>query len=345
MTATPIPRTIAMTSLGDLETSTLRELPKGRSPIKSAVSAAKKPKWVARAWARILEEVAEGRQAYVVCSRIGGDDAADDEENLGTDDTAEDEEKTGAKAKKKEGPNTVAALDLYEKLEEGPLASVQVGLLHGRLPAEEKDSTMRKRSRTARSTRSCAPLSSRSASTCRTQRRWIMDADRFGVSQLHQLRGRVGRGKHAGLCILISNATPGGGVFRRLEQVAATNDGFELAELDLRNRREGDVLGAVQSGTSRSLKLLSLLDHEEIIAAAQDFARDIVRYRSDAGRAPCAGEPGRRGAGPRPGGLSVEGVTDFPRRFARPAWEISRPSHAPRRGAAAPAGRRGSGRR
>ena len=104
----------------------------------------------------------------------------------------------------------------------------------------------------------------------------IVDADRFGVSQLHQLRGRVGRGKHGGLCILITNATPGGQVFTRLEKVATTNDGFELAQLDLRNRREGDVLGALQSGRSRTLKLLSLLDHEEIIAAAQEFARNIV---------------------------------------------------------------------
>lgn len=266
MTATPIPRTIAMTTLGDLETSTLTELPRGRSPITSKVVPRRQhPNWVDRAWERILEEVDAGRQAYVVCSRIG-----DDEEGTG-------KSKNGkAKDAEKEGPSTAAALDVFDQLRAGPLARVRVGLLHGRLPADEKDQVMRAFNEGSVDVLVCTTVVEVGVDVPNATVMVIVDADRFGVSQLHQLRGRIGRGKHPGLCLLITDAAPGGSAMARLDAVASTTDGFELSVLDLRTRREGDVLGAAQSGTARSLKLLSLLDDLEVITAAQELAREVV---------------------------------------------------------------------
>ncbi|WP_068066640.1 ATP-dependent DNA helicase RecG [Nocardia xishanensis] len=267
MTATPIPRTIAMTTLGDLETSTLTELPRGRSPITSKVVPRKlHPNWVDRAWERILEEVKDGRQAYVVCSRIG-----DDEENGGSGKRGR-----GKAAEEKETPATQAVVDVFDMLRAGPLVGVRVGLLHGRLPSDEKDQVMRAFNDAEIDVLVCTTVVEVGVDVPNATVMVIVDADRFGVSQLHQLRGRIGRGKHAGLCLLITDAAPGGSAMTRLEAVAATTDGFELAVLDLRQRREGDVLGAAQSGTASSLKLLSLLDDLEVITAAQDLARQLV---------------------------------------------------------------------
>ncbi len=268
MTATPIPRTIAMTTLGDLETSTLTQLPRGRSPIVSKVVPRKQhPNWVDRAWERILEEVGAGRQAYVVCSRIG-----DDEENG----KGRNGKKSGKSAAEKDGPTTAAALEVFDMLRTGPLASVRVGLLHGRLPTDEKDQVMRAFNDGDIDVLVCTTVVEVGVDVPNATVMVIVDADRFGVSQLHQLRGRIGRGKHPGLCLLITDAGPTGTAMARLDAVAATTDGFELAVLDLRQRREGDVLGAAQSGTARSLRLLSLLDDLEVITAAQDLARQLV---------------------------------------------------------------------
>ncbi|MFI1913213.1 ATP-dependent DNA helicase RecG [Nocardia sp. NPDC020380] len=265
MTATPIPRTIAMTTLGDLETSVLTQLPRGRSPITSKVVPAKvKPAWVDRAWERIHEEVEAGRQAYVVCSRIG-----DDEENGKAKGRKKAEEE-------KEGPTTHSALDIYELLRTGPLKDLRVGLLHGRLPSDEKDRVMRAFNDCEIDVLVCTTVVEVGVDVPNATVMAIVDADRFGVSQLHQLRGRVGRGKHAGLCLLITETNPVGTAMARLEAVAGTTDGFELSVLDLRQRREGDVLGSAQSGTARSLRLLSLLDDLEVITAAQQLAREVV---------------------------------------------------------------------
>lgn len=265
MTATPIPRTIAMTTLGDLETSTLTELPRGRSPISSKVVPRRvHPNWVDRAWERITEEVGQGRQAYVVCSRIG-----DDEEG-GT--------RGGKKGKSadKEPPSTQAVLDVFDRLRTGPLAALRVGLLHGRLPSDEKDQVMRDFNAGDIDVLVCTTVVEVGVDVPNATVMVIVDADRFGVSQLHQLRGRIGRGKHPGLCLLITDAAPGGPAMTRLEAVAGTTDGFELSVLDLRQRREGDVLGSAQSGTARSLRLLSLLDDLEVISTAQELARTVV---------------------------------------------------------------------
>ncbi|MFI6999649.1 ATP-dependent DNA helicase RecG [Nocardia sp. NPDC050175] len=268
MTATPIPRTIAMTTLGDLETSTLTELPRGRSPITSKVVPRRQhPNWVDRAWERIVEEVKAGRQAYVVCSRIGDDEEASGKSGKGKAKAAEPE---------KEGPTTQAALDVFEMLSTGPLSELRVGLLHGRLPADEKDQVMRAFNDGAVDVLVCTTVVEVGVDVPNATVMVIVDADRFGVSQLHQLRGRIGRGKHPGLCLLVTDSAPNGSAMARLDAVAATTDGFELAVLDLRTRREGDVLGAAQSGTARSLKLLSLLDDLEVITAAQELAREVV---------------------------------------------------------------------
>ncbi|MFI5718266.1 ATP-dependent DNA helicase RecG [Nocardia sp. NPDC051750] len=267
MTATPIPRTIAMTTLGDLETSTLTQLPRGRSPLASKVVPRRvHPNWVDRAWERITEEVGAGRQAYVVCSRIG-----------------EDEDGAGSKGGKsrgadsgKEPPATQAVLDVFDRLRTGPLAQLRIGLLHGRLPSDEKDQVMRDFNAGDIDVLVCTTVVEVGVDVPNATVMVIVDADRFGVSQLHQLRGRIGRGAHPGLCLLITDAAPGGPAMTRLEAVAATTDGFELSVLDLRQRREGDVLGSAQSGTARSLRLLSLLDDLEVITAAQELARSVV---------------------------------------------------------------------
>ncbi|MBF6348938.1 ATP-dependent DNA helicase RecG [Nocardia flavorosea] len=269
MTATPIPRTIAMTTLGDLETSTLTQLPRGRSPIASKVVPRRMhPNWVDRAWERITEEVAAGRQAYVVCSRIG-----DDEDGGGT-------RGKGGKARGadsgKEPPTTQSVLDVFDRLRTGPLARLRIGLLHGRLPSDEKDQVMRDFNAGTIDVLVCTTVVEVGVDVPNATVMVIVDADRFGVSQLHQLRGRIGRGKHPGLCLLVTDAAPGGPAMTRLEAVAATTDGFELSVLDLRQRREGDVLGSAQSGTARSLRLLSLLDDLEVITTAQELARTLV---------------------------------------------------------------------
>ncbi|WP_024806525.1 ATP-dependent DNA helicase RecG [Nocardia sp. BMG51109] len=269
MTATPIPRTIAMTTLGDLETSTLTELPRGRSPITTRVVPAKMhPAWVDRAWERIREEVEAGRQAYVVCSRIGDEpDAAAGGKGKGRKAKADEE---------KEEPTTHAAVDVFETLSSGPLSDLRVGLLHGRLPSDEKDGVMRAFNDDEIDVLVCTTVVEVGVDVPNATVMVIVDADRFGVSQLHQLRGRIGRGKHPGLCLLITETSPMGGAMARLEAVAGTLDGFELSVLDLRQRREGDVLGSAQSGTARSLRLLSLLDDLEVITAAQQLAREVV---------------------------------------------------------------------
>jgi ATP-dependent DNA helicase RecG len=266
MTATPIPRTVAMTVFGDLETSTLAELPAGRAPIAtSVVPALEKPAWLERAWQRIREEVGNGRQVYVVCPRIG-EDAADVEDELADYDDPE-------------GPPRrppLAVLDVLPMLAEGPLAGLRLAALHGRLAPEEKDRTMSDFAAGRLDVLVATTVIEVGVDVPNATVMAILDADRFGVSQLHQLRGRVGRGGHAGLCLLVTEAPPDTPARERLDAVAATTDGFALARLDVEQRREGDVLGAAQSGRRRQLRLLSLLRDEELITAARAEAADLV---------------------------------------------------------------------
>ncbi|MGW1203366.1 ATP-dependent DNA helicase RecG [Streptomyces cyaneofuscatus] len=269
MTATPIPRTVAMTVFGDLETSVLDQLPAGRSPIASHVVPAKdKPHFLARAWERVREEVENGHQAYVVCPRIGDD--------------AEEAEGKKGKAKKKaadEDPEKrppLAVLDIAGELRKGALAGLTVEVLHGRMHPDEKDDVMRRFAAGDVDVLVATTVIEVGVNVPNATAMVIMDADRFGVSQLHQLRGRVGRGSAPGLCLLVSEAHEASPARARLSAVAATLDGFELSRIDLEQRREGDVLGQAQSGVRSSLRMLTVIDDEEVIAAAREEAVAIV---------------------------------------------------------------------
>ncbi|MEV4755263.1 ATP-dependent DNA helicase RecG [Micromonospora sp. NPDC049559] len=262
MTATPIPRTVAMTVYGDLETSVLSQLPRGRSPIAShVVPAAEKPAYLDRAWRRLREEVAAGHQAYVVCPRIGeGPEAA---------------EEAGATGEDGRRP-PLAVTEVAPLLADGPLHGLRIGVLHGRLPADEKDGVMRSFAAGELDVLVATTVVEVGVDVPNSTVMITLDADRFGVSQLHQLRGRVGRGAAAGLCLLVTEAAEGTPARERLDAVASTTDGFRLAELDLEQRREGDVLGALQSGRRSHLRLLSLLRDSDLIRDARVEALALV---------------------------------------------------------------------
>ncbi|WP_262059102.1 ATP-dependent DNA helicase RecG [Streptomyces sp. STR69] len=266
MTATPIPRTVAMTVFGDLETSVLDQLPAGRSPIAShVVPAADKPHFLARAWERVREEVGNGHQAYVVCPRIG--DEEDDPKKAGKKKSAEDEAE-------KRPP--LAVLDIAAQLAKGPLQGLRIEVLHGRMHPDDKDAVMRRFAAGDTDVLVATTVIEVGVNVPNATAMVIMDADRFGVSQLHQLRGRVGRGSAAGLCLLVSEMPEASPARQRLNAVASTLDGFELSRIDLEQRREGDVLGQAQSGARTSLRVLSVIEDEEVIAEAREEATSVV---------------------------------------------------------------------
>ena len=274
MTATPIPRTVAMTVFGDLEVSTLSELPAGRSVITThVVPAADRPRYLERAWERVREEVSGGRQAYVVCPRIGGDEPADDDADAGGDGEERDGEESAAGVARRP---PLAVLDVAPALAADQLAGLRVEVLHGRLHPDEKDRIMRAFSAGDVDVLVATSVIEVGVDVPNATVMVIMDAERFGVSQLHQLRGRVGRGLAPGLCLLVTDTAEGSPSRERLEAVAATVDGFKLSRLDLEQRREGDVLGASQAGRQSSLKLLRLLNDENLIALAREEAAAVV---------------------------------------------------------------------
>jgi ATP-dependent DNA helicase RecG len=264
MTATPIPRSVAMTVFGDLETSTLREIPAGRADVTTVVvDAVHQPSWVQRGWQRIVEEVGRGRQAYVVCARISSSSSpGTDAENL---DNPEGE-----------ATPAVAVEDLFEELRSGPLAGVRVEMVHGHLPSEEKDAVMRRFAAGESDVLVATTVVEVGVDVPNASVMVIHDADRFGISQLHQLRGRIGRGAHPGVCLLLTTASEQSSAHQRLDAVASTRDGFALAEVDLEQRREGDVLGASQSGSRSSLKLLRVLKDADLIAQARTLAEQCI---------------------------------------------------------------------
>jgi ATP-dependent DNA helicase RecG len=265
MTATPIPRTVAMTVFGDLETSTLAELPAGRSSIgTTVVPAAERPDWLDRTWQRVVEEARAGHQAFVVCPRIG-DDQPDAEEDFVADDSGETAPRPGA-----------SVIETYAMLRDGPLAGLRVAMLHGRMPAEDKDRVMAEFSSGRLDVIVATTVVEVGVDVPNATVMVVLDADRFGISQLHQLRGRIGRGTAPGVCLLVTDQVADTPARQRLDAVAATTDGFVLARLDVEQRREGDVLGTAQSGRRSQLRLLSLLRDEETIAAARTEASDLV---------------------------------------------------------------------
>ncbi|MFI0791249.1 ATP-dependent DNA helicase RecG [Micromonospora rubida] len=277
MTATPIPRTVAMTVYGDLETSTLSQLPQGRSPIAShVVPVAEKPAFLDRAWRRLREEVAAGHQAYVVCPRIG---------DSGSGSGSQSEEEPPREDDNGRRP-PLAVTEVAPLLAEGPLHGLRIGVLHGKLPADEKDAVMRSFAAGDLDLLVATTVIEVGVDVPNATVMIVLDADRFGVSQLHQLRGRVGRGSAAGLCLLVSEAAEGSSARERLDAVASTTDGFKLAELDLEQRREGDVLGATQSGRRSHLRLLSLRRDADLIRDARVEAIALVEEDPELERHP-----------------------------------------------------------
>ena len=281
LTATPIPRTVAMTVYGDLETTTLSELPAGRAEVTtSVVPVREKPAWMERVWTRIVEEARTGGRAFIVCPRIGDDGRADDgdespqppseDESLPVDEGA---------ASARRAP--LAVLEVADMLREGPLAELRLAILHGRLPAEEKDATMMSFAGGELDVLVTTTVVEVGVDVPEASVMAILDADRFGVSQLHQLRGRIGRSSRPGICLLVTESAADSPARLRLDAVAATRDGFELAKVDLASRREGNILGAAQSGRRSGLRLLSLLDDEGIITQAREEATYLVAVDPD----------------------------------------------------------------
>jgi ATP-dependent DNA helicase RecG len=262
MTATPIPRTVAMTVFGDLDVSTLRELPLGRQPITThVIPVLEKPGFLDRAWERITEEVSQGHQAYIVAPRIAA----------GTSEDSDMDFLMG------ESSTEIASVEeLGPLLSGGALQGVKVAPLHGRQSAELKDSTMQAFTNKEINVLVSTTVIEVGVDVPNATVMVIMDADRFGVSQLHQLRGRVGRGTSPGLCLLVTNAEPESSARARLDAVAGTVDGFELSRIDLEQRREGDVLGASQSGSRSHLRLLRVLRDESMIEQAREDASTIL---------------------------------------------------------------------
>ena len=267
MTATPIPRTVAMTVFGDLDVSTLRELPLGRQPITTHVVPVKeKPSFLERAWQRISEEVAQGHQAYIVAPRISADsDANADIDFLFGEESSE----------------ITSVEELAPSLHAGPLKGLKLAILHGRLSADEKDSTMQAFTKGEIDVLVSTTVIEVGVDVANATIMVIMDADRFGVSQLHQLRGRVGRGTSPGLCLLVTQCEEETPARERLNAVAGTVDGFELSRIDLEQRREGDVLGASQSGTQSHLRLLRVLRDEGLIEQAREDAETLIATDND----------------------------------------------------------------
>jgi ATP-dependent DNA helicase RecG len=253
MTATPIPRTVAMTVFGDLETSQLTELPGGRRPITTHLVF---PRWVGRMWEVVRDEVAAGRQAYVVCPRITTSDA---------DDRLDDGRLPAA-----------AVTEVLPLLAEGELAGLRLAALHGQLSAEDKDAVMQAFAGGRIDVLVATTVIEVGVDVPNATVMAVLDADRFGVSQLHQLRGRIGRGTHASTAFLHTALPEAAPPVERLAAVAATTDGVELSRLDLAVRGEGDVLGAAQSGARSAVRLLRLLEDEELIAAARQEAQALV---------------------------------------------------------------------
>ena len=274
MTATPIPRTVAMTVFGDLDISTLRELPVGRVAITThLIPVLEKPHFLNRAWERVKEEADKGHQIYIVAPRIVNPSKKLTEREIAAaqllgEELLDNEEMT-------------AVEELAPQLATGALKGLKIAVLHGKLSSDVKEQTMSAFARGEIQVLVATTVIEVGVDVPNASMMVIMDADRFGVSQLHQLRGRVGRGSVPGLCLLVSNAQEDSQSMNRLKAVAATLDGFELARIDLEQRKEGDVLGRSQSGGKSHLRLLRVLRDEDLIQRAREVALKILAINSE----------------------------------------------------------------
>jgi len=275
MTATPIPRTLAVTVFGDLDVSTLTELPGGRRGITSHVVQFANPSLVARTWQRIAEECAAGRQAFVVCPRIDEDDPAEELIEAGGSLSLEDDSLDEMLAAKPRTP-IASALGMTDALRRNSaLAGLRIEVLHGRMSSEEKNAVMAAFAAGEIQVLVSTTVIEVGVNVPNATVMVVLDADRFGVAQLHQLRGRVGRGAHPGLCLLLTTADDGSPALERVKAVAATTDGFELSQIDLELRREGDVLGDRQSGGKSGLKLLRVVKDVDLIQRMRDVVAAV----------------------------------------------------------------------
>ncbi|NBX94126.1 MAG: ATP-dependent DNA helicase RecG, partial [Actinobacteria bacterium] len=278
MTATPIPRTLAVTVFGDLDVSVLSELPQGRQAITSHVITDDQPQLVARVWQRVAEEVGQGRQAFVVCPRI--DDADDGAELLLTGGIPEEQEFVEGEELVPPKPKRplAAAISVTQSLKQNAaLKNLRIEVLHGRQSSEEKADVMNRFTNKEIDVLVSTTVIEVGVDVPNATTMVILDADRFGVSQLHQLRGRVGRGGLPGLCLMLTSAEEGSLALERVKAVAETTDGFKLSEIDLELRREGDVLGATQSGGRSSLRLLRVLQDSKLIQDVRAEVADIFQ--------------------------------------------------------------------
>lgn len=268
LSATPIPRTVAMTVFGDLDVSTLRSLPAGRAPIAShVVPLADHPNWEARVWQRLAEELEQGRQGFVVCPAIEvAASGASVEEDAALEADAEPD-----------APPPSSVLETLARLRTHPsLRDRRIEPLHGRMSGEEKDRTMRAFAAGEIDVLVATTVIEVGVDVPNASTMIVLDADRFGVAQLHQLRGRVGRGGVPGIALFVTRAEQGTLARERVDAVASTLDGFELAQADLELRREGDVLGGTQSGRRSSLKLLRVIEDADVIAEARELAQGLL---------------------------------------------------------------------
>ena len=270
MTATPIPRTVAMTVFGDLDISSLKELPSGRAAITThVIPVLEKPHYLDRAWQRVKEEVAKGFQVYVVAPRIENPNKKLTEREILAAQLLGEEFL--------DNEVMVAVEELAPELATGALAGLKIAVLHGRQSSEIKDQTMSAFAAGQIQVLVATTVIEVGVDVPNASMMVIMDADRFGVSQLHQLRGRVGRGSAPGLCLLVSGAPEDSPSMQRLSAVAATLDGFELARIDLEQRKEGDVLGRSQSGGRSHLRLLKVLRDENLIDKARLVSAKLLQ--------------------------------------------------------------------
>ena len=277
MTATPIPRTLAVTVFGDLDVSTLTELPAGRKEITSHVVQMSQPNLVARVWERVAEEVAAGRQAFVVCPRIDDEDQGEEFVEAGGDASFESEIAEDGTELKPIKPNLAAAIPVAAALAKNPsLKNLKIEVLHGRMSSEQKSDVMNRFLQREIDVLVSTTVIEVGVDVPNATVMVVLDADRFGVSQLHQLRGRVGRGGLPGLCLLLTSAEEQSVALERVRAVASTVDGFKLSEIDLELRREGDVLGSTQSGGRSSLKLLRVVQDSELIQKARILAGKLL---------------------------------------------------------------------
>ena len=290
MTATPIPRTVAMTVFGDLDVSVLDTLPAGRQKISThVVPLAEKPAWASRLWRRAREEIDAGHQVYVVVPKIGEDGDSLEEgaaffgasslngAGTGTGNSAQGYFGQGGNASSDGKVQLTSVASMYSYLSaEDALIGVRIGTLHGRMDPAEKTAVMTAFERGEIDLLISTTVIEVGVNVPNATLMIIMDADRFGISGLHQLRGRVGRGGYAGTCLLVTRQEAGGVSRERLDAVASTTDGFELSRIDLAQRREGDILGAAQSGSKSTLRFLRALADADIIERAREDARSVV---------------------------------------------------------------------